>query len=110
MIQCYRLPGEFPRITPVQRGYQRSNAYTPGCQRDSGERDPRIRNRIQRSRLDVVPHEASVPCGILRLSRQVGEQARIAVRVKCWEADTEAHTVLPSTLSDKLARRDARSS
>jgi hypothetical protein len=73
-----------PRKAPEQWGDERTDTDSFGHQRHYSERDPRIRDGIQSSHLDMVPYKATLRTCILRFECELAEYARITILTKIW--------------------------
>ena len=91
-IQCRGLPGDFDRPAPGEWCDHRADPDAFGSSGNRRQCDPRIGHVDDRlTPAHVIPHEHSVPAGLLGLCGQIGDKRGIRELVEQRQEQARAH-------------------
>lgn len=89
------LAGQLPGTSARQWGDERPQLNTPGGHRHCCQSNPWISYRQGPIRTNVIPEEEAIPSRVLRLFRQLGQQAWFTVVAEIRSIDCKKHLLAP---------------
>ena len=100
MVERHRLARELPGAATGGRGHDRPEADPLGAHGNSGQRHPRVVDRIGARNGHAIPIEDAVPTGIFRFRGHRGDLMDVAR----GEDDSVAHVVPPERVEKRKSR------